>query len=579
LIVQTIRFSLIAIFILIKAVIWRFFKELGHNLEFGGTLEEYTNTDLVLDLGGDSLGDVYGIIPCLNILHSIYLGWIIGKPVIIYAQSIGPFNDIITRNFSKFILKRVDLITVREKITMNYLNEIGIDGSHIYLTSDSGFLLESTPKKTIMNILKMEGVPINKKPLIGISPGQSISRWAVNDHQNPKERYKRYVKFMAKVSDYLVEKLVEKLDATVILIPHVMTLDGDKIVSRKIYNSVKNKSRVNIITKEYTTDVMKGIIGACDLLIGSRTHSTVASTSMNVPTISLAYSHKSQGIIGDMLGQDEFIVDIREMNFDNLFSETIRKIDLIWPQREEIKSELKKRMVKVKKNAMMNAKLVKFLITHDTVEKIYENNLCSGCGTCVSVCPSDAIKIQINSNGFYIPKIDKEKCIGCGKCLKVCPANGINFDEFNKRLFNKSSKDAILGNFINSYTGYSMDYKIRKESSSGGLVTELLIFALEKGIIDAVIVTRMSASKPLEPEVFIARSKKEIISASRSKYCPVPLNLILKKVMDSTEKFAIVGLPCHIHGIRLRSHAKFFSNRNISREDVYKKGGCFRNKI
>ena len=80
----------------------------------------------------------------------------------------------------------------------------------------------------------------------------------------------------------------------------------------------------------------------------------------------------------------------------------------------------------------------------------------------------------------------------------------------------------------------------------------MLIFALEEGLIDGAVVTKMSEANPLEPEVFIARTKEEIVSAAKSKYCPVPANVALKEILDAEEgeKFAVVGLPCHIHGIR-----------------------------
>lgn len=41
---------------------------------------------------------------------------------------------------------------------------------------------------------------------------------------------------------------------------------------------------------------------------------------------------------------------------------------------------------------------------------------CLGLGTCVDVCPFDAIEIVDG-----IAKIDKEKCTACGKCVAVCP--------------------------------------------------------------------------------------------------------------------------------------------------------------
>ena len=114
------------------------------------------------------------------------------------------------------------------------------------------------------------------------------------------------------------------------------------------------------------------------------------------------------------------------------------------------------------------------------------------------------------------------------------------------------SNNIHIGNYLKCYLGHSTDYDIRFNSSSGGLITQLLIFALEEGIITGALVTRMKKDKPLEPEPFIARTKKEILDAMGSKYCPVPANIALKEILKSKEgeKFAVVGLACHIHGIR-----------------------------
>ena len=110
----------------------------------------------------------------------------------------------------------------------------------------------------------------------------------------------------------------------------------------------------------------------------------------------------------------------------------------------------------------------------------------------------------------------------------------------------------MIGNYLGIYLAHSTDYSIRFNSSSGGLITQILVFALEEGMIDGALVTGMKKENPLEPEPFIARTKEEIIEASKSKYCPVPANIALKEIMCSKngDKFAVVGLPCHIQGIR-----------------------------
>ena len=190
---------------------------------------------------------------------------------------------------------------------------------------------------------------------------------------------------------------------------------------------------------------------------------------------------------------------------------------------------------------------------NNTISQVVKDELCTGCGTCIALCPEKAIKLTINEKkGIYVPQLNEEKCNNCGICYKVCPGHEVDFKQLNLEIFGKEPEDIIIGNYLNCYIGHATDYDIRYNSASGGLVTQLLIFALEEGIIDGALVTRMKKDKPLEPEPFIARTKEEIIEAAKSKYCPVPANVALKEILESKEgeKFAVVGLPCHIHGIR-----------------------------
>lgn len=187
------------------------------------------------------------------------------------------------------------------------------------------------------------------------------------------------------------------------------------------------------------------------------------------------------------------------------------------------------------------------------ISKVLNADLCTGCGTCTSLCPKKAIIMNLdNQKGIFLPKIDANLCDDCGICYKVCPGHEVDFNSLNMEIFGKTPENHSIGNYDDFYVGYSLDEKIRFNASSGGLITQFLIYVLEKKIIDGALVTRMSEDEPLIPEPFIARTKEEIIEAAKSKYCPVPANITLRQIIEApeNEKFAIVGLPCHIHGIR-----------------------------
>lgn len=181
------------------------------------------------------------------------------------------------------------------------------------------------------------------------------------------------------------------------------------------------------------------------------------------------------------------------------------------------------------------------------------HNLCLGCGLCEDICPVQAITINIRK-GEYRPTVDKQICMGdkCSRCTKICPGLGVNLRDISKKVtdFVGVLENAIIGRYTNLYTGHSSNEDIRFHSASGGLVTGLLIYLIEKKIIDGAVVTKFSSNDNITPEAFIARTKEELISARSSKYCPVSMQGIRKQVREAEGKFVIVGLPCHIHGFR-----------------------------
>lgn len=49
---------------------------------------------------------------------------------------------------------------------------------------------------------------------------------------------------------------------------------------------------------------------------------------------------------------------------------------------------------------------------------------CTGCSVCAYICPTKAITMQMNDEGFKYPAIDDEKCVKCSKCLRFCHTLG-----------------------------------------------------------------------------------------------------------------------------------------------------------
>jgi heterodisulfide reductase subunit A len=51
-----------------------------------------------------------------------------------------------------------------------------------------------------------------------------------------------------------------------------------------------------------------------------------------------------------------------------------------------------------------------------------DEELCSGCKTCISVCPYTAISFIEEEN---VARVNEALCKGCGTCAAACPAGAI----------------------------------------------------------------------------------------------------------------------------------------------------------
>lgn len=335
---------------LFTANIW---KKLHVQIINDNLLQIYIDSDIIIDLSGDGFTDDYGSMASIASCCDILLCKFLNKPIVIYAQSIGPFKNKLTKSLSKFCLNRVDLLIVRDEITKNYLQEIGITNM-VHFTADSAFLLEVSPHKRIVEILAKENIDGTDRPLIGISASQHLYDLELKESESDSENH--YISLMTKIVNYLIDKL----NAQIVFVPHVTNDDrpvDDRFVAEKIFEKANKKGKIRLINNEYSPEELKGIIGQCDLFIGARMHANIAATSSYVPTLAIAYSHKSYGIM-DMLGMKEYVIDFREMNIEEIKT----KIDDLWINKDKIRIKLKSNVDLIKKRALSNGELVRDLV-------------------------------------------------------------------------------------------------------------------------------------------------------------------------------------------------------------------------
>lgn len=160
--------------------------------------------------------------------------------------------------------------------------------------------------------------------------------------------------------------------------------------------------------------------------------------------------------------------------------------------------------------------------------------MCSGCTACALSCPTKAITMSEDVQGFLYPEVNEEKCIDCGICKKVCP--------FIKRKLNSNLPFPTFVAVMNK------SEKVRNSSTSGGFFYSLADYVLSKqGVVYGAAFS----------ENFIVRhirgtSYEDIKKMQGSKYVQSDLGYVYKMVKEDLNNKKLVlftGCPCQVDGL------------------------------
>ncbi len=107
--------------------------------------------------------------------------------------------------------------------------------------------------------------------------------------------------------------------------------------------------------------------------------------------------------------------------------------------------------------------------------------------------------------------------------------------------------DYFTGGYLKAYTAFAKDEGMRENAASGGCVTALLCYLLEKGIVQGAFVSRQTIKDgKMETESFIAAAKEEVMDCQTSIYSWFPLEKDFDKLEQFDGKVAAVLLPCQM---------------------------------
>lgn len=266
--------------------------------------------DALLVIGGDNITLDYGLASLAWHVGFAEQAKRMGMPVMVWGASIGPFTaePQAERQVAKF-LQRIDCVTVRETISLEYLKSIGVH-SNVSLVSDGAFVMSPEPVDVTAFWPKT-----GQSGVLGfnISPLIQKFRPAGEPHNVLQQEVAAFLR-----------TVLERSDIGVLLVPHVDPLDGSVDNSDSHYMAAiqamlgDQTGRITLAPSTLNAAQLKHVLSRCTYFIGARTHATIGALSSKVPTVSIAYSIKAKGLNRDLFGDESLVLDTRSVSMASL---------------------------------------------------------------------------------------------------------------------------------------------------------------------------------------------------------------------------------------------------------------------
>jgi colanic acid/amylovoran biosynthesis protein len=336
--------------LILSALIWRIMpsqilknKIIAQNYH----LRQISEADIIGSVsGGDSFSDIYGLGRLIYVFLPQLLVILMKKKLVQLPQTLGPFKGRLAKRIAAYVLSNSDIVYSRDYESIEEVEAIvSVDRhrSKVRFCYDVGFVVDPLrPKK-----LDLDGLEDSEsgKILIGlnISGLLYIGGYSRDNMFGFKVDYKQLIR-------NLIDSLIVEKDARILLIPHVFGSDdsseSNSVVCEKLYAELKSiyGDRLFLARGFYNQNEIKYIIGMCDFFIGSRMHACIGAVAQNIPTVSLAYSKKFQGVMG-AVGLGDYVADPRVMNEHDI----AYMIGNALEKRSEIRKRLEQKMPEVKR--------------------------------------------------------------------------------------------------------------------------------------------------------------------------------------------------------------------------------------
>ena len=186
------------------------------------------------------------------------------------------------------------------------------------------------------------------------------------------------------------------------------------------------------------------------------------------------------------------------------------------------------------------------------IDAVLDRRLCSGCGACAFVGQEHGVvMVDFPNVGRRPVGVKQLPLIVKDEIAAVCP--GVMVESPGWGDHQPDRNEVLVGPAKQIWEGWAADPQIRWSGSSGGVVTALSIYCLEKLDMALVVHTGMDPEQPWRNRTVISTGRSALLEHTGSRYTTSSPVEALKVIEDSDRPCVFVGKPCDVAAVaRLR---------------------------
>jgi coenzyme F420 hydrogenase subunit beta len=175
--------------------------------------------------------------------------------------------------------------------------------------------------------------------------------------------------------------------------------------------------------------------------------------------------------------------------------------------------------------------------------------MCLGCGACRYACSERKVRLVNDPAEGIRPVVEPDHCGGDCDCMRVCPVVASDFSSPSAG----RTKDNLIrewGPVLEVWEGFACDPEIRFRGSSGGVLTAIGAYCLERLGMAGVLHIGQNPDDPVTNSTFLSRTRADLLERTGSRYAPASVCDRLDWVEAAASPCAVIGRPVEIAALR-----------------------------